>query len=279
MADRGWAVFTVLGAIFSVQGGASIAKHLFPLIGPGGAVSLRVGLAGVLLSLINRPNYRSFTKEQWMCALFYGFSIAAMNTTFYYGVRRVPLGVGVTVEFLGPLALALVTSRKWTDFIWAGFAALGIAMIVPWTGAERADPIGVLLVALAGVLWAAYIVATKRISGRLPARDAVTVGMGFAALMVLPFGVFSGDLFNVDGKLLALGFGVAIFSSVLPFTLDLFSMRKLDEKTYSILMSLQPAVAALAGLVFLGEVLSVVQWFAIASVIIASVGATLTSHG
>lgn len=278
--SRKVAVGAVLGSIFSVQGGASIAKYLFHLLGPGGAVTLRVGIAGLILALVNRPALRRFSWRQWKCALVYGLSIGAMNATFYYGIRRVPLGVGVTIEFIGPLGLALLTSRRLTDVIWAVLAALGVTFIVPWTGgaADGLDPLGLALVAAAGLFWALYIVATDRITRLMRATDAVTLGIGIAGLFVLPVGLLSGDLFHLDAKLLLIGFGVAFFSSVVPFTLDLYAMKGLKEKTYSILMSLEPAVAALSGFVFLGERLSSVQCLAIVCVIAASVGATATTE-
>lgn len=278
--NRKVAVGAVFGSIFSVQGGASIAKYLFHLLGPGGAVTLRVGLAGLLLALVNRPALRRLSWAQWRCALIYGFSIGAMNTTFYYGIRRIPLGVGVTVEFIGPLGLALLVSRRMTDVVWAVLAALGVAFIVPWTGqpSDGLDPLGLALVAVAGLLWALYIVATDRITRLMKAADAVTLGIGIAGLFVLPVGLLSGDLFRLDAKLLLVGFGVALFSSVVPFTLDLYAMKGLKEKTYSILMSLEPAVAALSGFVFLGERLTPVQCLAIACVVAASIGATATER-
>lgn len=278
--SRKVAVGAVLGSIFSVQGGASIAKYLFHLLGPGGAVTLRVGIAGLILALVNRPTLRRFSWRQWKCALVYGLSIGVMNATFYYGIRRVPLGVGVTIEFIGPLGLALLTSRRLTDLIWAVLAALGVIFIVPWTGgaADGLDPLGLALVAAAGGFWALYIVATDRITRLMKATDAVTLGIGIAGLFVLPVGLLSGDLFRLDAKLLLVGFGVAFFSSIVPFTLDLYAMKGLKEKTYSILMSLEPAVAALSGFVFLGERLSSVQCLAIACVIAASIGATATAE-
>lgn len=272
-------VGAVLASMSSVQGGASIAKMIFPLVGPGGAVTLRVGLAGVLLAACHRPRVRSLSRGQWLCILLYGVSIAAMNTVFYYGIRRVPLGVGVAIEFVGPLGLALFKSRRPADFLWAALAALGIVLIVPWHGGSGAvDWVGVALVALAGLFWALYIVMVDKVSWRVRNSDAVTLGMCVAGLLVLPFGLFGGDLLRVTPKLLALGLGVAVFSSALPFTLDLLAMRRLPEKTFSILQSAQPAVGALSGLVFLGEGLMAAQWLAIACIMASSVGATATSR-
>lgn len=262
--------------MMSVQGGASIAKYLFHLLGPAGAVTLRVGLAGVMLFLLNRPAIMKFGRKEWLCVIFYGLSTGGMNLTFYYGIQRVPLGIGVAVEFIGPLSVALFASRKALDFVWAFLAGLGIYLIVPKSGGTG-DLVGIIFVALAGVLWAMYIIAAAKISKTMKSSEAVPCGMFFATLLVLPFGLYSGDLFRLDWKLLLLGCGVAIFSSALPFTLDLWTMKKLPAKTFSVLQSLQPAFAALSGLLFLGEKLSLTQWTAILCVIIASTGSALCS--
>ena len=272
--NKKWAVCTALASMTSVQGGASIAKYLFHVLGPAGAVTLRVGLAGIMLFLVNRPKIFQFSRKEWLYILFYGLSIGSMNLTFYYGIQRIPLGIGVAVEFIGPLGLALLTSRKLLDFVWAILAGLGIFFIVPRNG-TGGDLIGIILVAVAGLLWAAYIVATGKITKHLKNSDAVTCGICVAALLVTPFGLFSGDLFQLNWKLLLMGFGVAVFSSVLPFSLDLWTMKKIPPKTFSVLQSLQPAFGALSGLLFLGEYLTGLQWFAIACIMAASAGATL----
>ncbi len=274
--NKNWAVAAVLGSMLSVQGGASIAKYLFHLLGPAGATTLRLGLAGVLLAVINRPAVHKFTRTEWRYALCYGVAIGAMNLTFYYGIERIPLGLGVTVEFIGPLGLALLTSRKPADFLWAILAGTGIALIVPWRSGG-VDPLGLFFVFLAGIFWAAYIVASGRITRKMKSSDAVTSGMCIAMLIVLPFGILSGDLVNLNGKLLSLGLGVAIFSSALPFTLDLLALKRIPAKTFSVLQSLQPAFGALSGLVFLGEILSFRQWIAILFVVAASTGAAVSA--
>ena len=273
-----FSILAVLASVFSVQGGASIAKYLFHLLGPGGAVTLRVGIAGIILACVHRPPLRHFRWHHWKWVILYGFSIGAMNTVYYYGIQRVPLGVAVTIEFTGPLGLALLSSRRATDFLWAFLAALGIVLIVPWSGssADGLDPLGLALVFCAGLLWALYIVSTNRITRIMRSSDAVTLGMCIAALVVLPAGLLSGDLFHLNAKLLLIGLGVAVFSSVLPFSLDLLAMKGLKAKTFSILMSLEPAVAALSGFIFLGEKLSGLQCLAMLCVIVASAGATQT---
>ena len=273
-----WAVPAVLLAMLSVQGGASIAKYLFPLLGPAGTSSLRIGLAGILLAAINRPDIRKFSRKNWVISIVYGLSIGFMNLLFYYGIQRIPLGLGVTVEFIGPLALALLTSRRPADFLWAFLAGTGIVLIVPWNGGSI-DPVGLLFVFAAGILWALYIVAGRLITRDMKSSDAVTAGMCIALLFILPFGFFSGELDGLSPHLLLAGLGVAVFSSALPFTLDLFSLKRIPPRTFSVLQSLQPAFGALSGLLFLGERLSMTQWIAIACVILASLGATLISCG
>lgn len=274
--NKNRALAAVLLSMLSVQGGASIAKHLFPVLGSAGTTTLRIGLAGVLLAVINRPPVHKFTGREWCCALFYGLSIGVMNLSFYYGIQRIPLGLGVTVEFIGPLGLALLASRRAADFLWAVLAGAGVALIVPWKGGN-VDPVGLLFVFLAGLFWAVYIVMSRKITRRMKSSDAVACGMCIALLFILPFGVFSGDLENLNWKLGVLGLGVAVFSSALPFTLDLFALKRVPAKTFSVLQSLQPAFGALSGLLFLGEILSFRQWIAILCVVLASMGVTLFS--
>lgn len=276
---RKLAVTASLCAMASVQGGASIAKVLFRSLGPAGVATLRTGLAGILLVLIHRPDVRKFTRKQWLYVLFYGCSIGAMNLIFYYGVQRIPLGLAVTIEFIGPLGLALITSRKATDFLWAILAGTGIILIVPWnqqSSADNLDLIGVILVFIAGIMWAAYIVSGRKIAQRMNNSDAVTCGMCVASALILPFGLFSGDLFHLTPKLALLGLCVAVLSSALPFTLDLFALKEIPSKVFSVLQSLQPAFAAMSGLVFLHEILTWAQWVAIILVILASMGAALS---
>ena len=275
MNGKHWSVVLVLISIISVQSGASIAKTLFGAVGASGAATLRIAIAGLLLWLINRPKFRSFTKGQWLQLLLYGFSIGAMNLSFYCGINRVPLGVGVTIEFVGPLGLALAMSRKPLDFLWAILAGLGILLIFDLGGVKQVDVIGAALVAFAGLMWALYIVMIDKLSRTMKSSDSVTIGMIIAAFIVAPFGVGSGNLSHLNEYILLMGLGVAVFSSALPFTLDMIALKKLPAKTYSILESLSPAFAALSGLIFLGEALSAIQWLAIAFIIVASIGSTV----
>ncbi len=277
--NRKIAIAASLSAMVSVQGGASIAKTLFSPLGPAGVATLRTGLAGLLLALIHRPNITQFTKQQWLCILFYGFSTAAMNLIFYYGVQLIPLGLAVTIEFIGPLGLALLTSRKATDFLWALLAAVGIILIVPWdkqASETSINLLGCVLVFIAGIMWALYIVSGRKLAQKVKNSDAVTCGLCCASLFILPFGILSGDFLNLTPRLAFLGFCVAVLSSALPFTLDLFSLKEIPSKVFSVLQSLQPAFAALSGLIFLHENLALTQWLAILFVISASMGAALS---
>ena len=274
-SDKKLAISSALASMMSVQGGASIAKYLFHLLGPAGAVTLRVGLAGIMLFAAMRPKVWKFSREQWLCVLFYGVSVGLMNLTFYYGIQRVPLGIGVAVEFIGPLSVAIYASRKITDFLWVLLAAAGIICIVPWQGGG--DLWGYIFVSIAGVMWASYILSAGKLSGKMKNTEAVACGMCVAALIVLPFALASGDLLKLNGKLLLMGLGVAVFSSALPFTLDLFTIKRLEAKVYSVLQSLHPVFAALSGLIFLKEQLSFLQWLAVFFIVTASAGAALTS--
>ena len=267
------AIPAALLSMISVQGGASIAKYLFPMLGPAGTSTLRIGLAGILLVLINRPNIRLFKKTEWLYAAAYGICLAFMNLLFYYAIQRIPIGLAVTVEFLGPLSVALLTSKRLLDIVWAFLAAIGIALIVPWQHNDI-DPVGLLFAFSAGVLWAFYIVIGGKITRKMKGRDAITVGMCIGAFLILPFGVFSHDLDALNFKLLLIGLSVAVFSSALPYSLDLLALRWLPSKTFGILQSLQPAFGALSGLLFLGERLTSNQWIAILCVVLASIGAT-----
>ena len=269
------AVVMVLLAISSFQGGAAIAKGIFPILGAAATSSLRIILSAIILVLFNRPNLRNLTPAKWRLVALYGLTLGTMNTVFYMAIARIPLGVGVAIEFIGPLALALISSKRAADFLWVLLAAAGIALIAPWNN-KGLDVAGVLLALLAGALWAAYIVLGGRISRVMDSGEAVTVGMIFAAVLVLPVAIGNGLLINFKPSMILPGIALAILSSALPFTLEMHALRRMPAKTFSILMSLEPAVAAFSGLIFLHEYLSFIEWLAVALVIIASAGVTLT---
>jgi inner membrane transporter RhtA len=267
----------VLLAIVSVQGGAAIAKRLFPLLGAAGTAGIRIGLSAAMLLLVFRPSVRALSARQWRLVVPYGLVLAAMNLIFYLALERIPLGLAVTLEFLGPLTLAVAGSHRPLDFVWVALAAAGIALIAPWSGSS-VDLVGAAFATLAGACWAAYIVLGGRLSRALPGGSAVALGLSIAAMVVLPFSLAGGGLANLTPSLLVAGAALALLSSALPFTLEMHALRAMPARTFSILMSLEPAVAAVCGLVFLHEHLSGAQWTAVGLVIAASVGATATAR-
>ncbi len=270
------AIPAALLSMVSVQGGASIAKKLFPILGASGTSTLRIGLSAVMLFLFNRPNIFKLSKKQWLYCAVYGICLGTMNLVFYFAIQRIPIGLAVAIEFTGPLAVALLGSRRLLDVLWALLACAGIMLIVPWKS-NGIDPLGIIFALMAGTCWAGYILIGGRITKIMSNSDAVTVGMLFAALLILPVGLLSGDLNTLNWKLLLIGFSVALLSSTIPYSLDLIALKKLPSKTFSILMSLQPAFGALSGLIFLKEILSWNQWLSILCVIVASIGATTLS--
>lgn len=267
----------VILSIISVQCGAAIAKGLFPELGAAATASLRIGLSAVILLIAFRPNLFKLNSKQWTYVILYGLSLGAMNMVFYLAIERIPIGLGVTLEFVGPLVLAIFSSKKAIDFLWVLLAATGIALIAPWTRNNGLDLVGVLLALLAGGFWAAYIILGGRISKIMNGGDAVAVGMLFATLLILPFGIFNGGLSLLTPKLLGLGTALALLSSAIPFTLEIKALKQLPARTFSILMSLEPAMASLAAFVFLQEYLSIKECLAVAFVVIASAGSAITA--
>jgi inner membrane transporter RhtA len=266
----------VILAIVSVQGGAAIAKGLFPVLGAAGTASMRIGLSALLLLVVVRPRLRQLRAGQWRAVVPYGLALGAMNLLFYCALARIPLGLAVTLEFVGPLALALAGSRRWFDIVWALLAGVGIALIAPWSG-HGVDVLGLFFALAAGGCWAAYIVLGHRTAAALPGTLAVAVGMLVGALLVVPFGLASGQLAALTPHWALLGALLALFSSVLPFTLEMQALKSLPTRTFSILMSLEPAAAAFSGWLLLHEHLAVGQWLAVVLIVVASAGATLTA--
>ncbi|KAF2337247.1 EamA family transporter [Flavobacterium daemonense] len=266
----------VLLAIISVQCGAAIAKTLFPAIGAAGTASIRIGVSALLLLLAYRPNLKAITPAQWKIVIPYGLSLGAMNLIFYFAIERIPIGLAVTLEFVGPLLLAIAGSTRLIDYCWVLLAAIGILLIAPWTN-ERIDSLGVLFALLAGALWAAYIVFGGKISKIMNDGQAVSTGMLFAAILVLPFGLFENGLVNLTPKLFGMGIALALLSSAIPFTLEMKALGQLPPRTFSILMSLEPAAASICAFIFLQEKLRFTEILAVVCVIIASAGSTLTA--
>jgi inner membrane transporter RhtA len=266
----------VLLAIISVQCGAAIAKTLFPALGAAGTASIRIGVSALILLLAYRPNLKQITAQQWKIVIPYGLSLGAMNLVFYFAIERIPIGLAVTLEFIGPLLVAIIGSRRIVDYLWVLLAAAGIVLIAPWTN-SRIDTLGVLFALLAGALWAAYIVLGGKISKIMNSGQAVSTGMLFAALLILPFGFYENGLINLTPKLFGMGVALALLSSAIPFTLEMKALGQLPPRTFSILMSLEPAAASICAFIFLQEKLNLYELLAVICVVVASAGSTLTA--
>ncbi len=268
---------SVLLAIISVQGGAAIAKSIFPILGASTTASLRIGLSAVFLFLMFRPKLSQLTSAQWKAVIPFGLCLGAMNLVFYAAIDRIPLGLAVTLEFIGPLVLAVFSSKHRSDFLWILLAGAGIALISPWNE-QNIDPLGAFLALLAGGFWAGYILLGGRVSKIMDGTHAVTVGMIFASVLAVPFGLISGGFQNFTVGMIFAVSAIALLSSAIPFLLEMKALKLLPASTFSILMSMEPAVAAVSALIFLGEILSLIEWLAIGLVMIASAGAALSKR-
>jgi inner membrane transporter RhtA len=264
-------------AMVSIQTGASFAKGLFPLAGAAGTTALRLFFATVILWAIWRPWRLSFKKSDLKNLFVYGASLGLMNLTFYFALERIPLGLGVTLEFIGPLTLSTLSSRRKIDFLWVILAALGIYLVMPETqiGAST-DTLGIIFALVAGMFWAFYIYFGQKAGKDIHGGTATAIGMSFAALVALPFGLVIDGSKLLNPSLLPMGLMVAVLSSALPYSLEMISLKKMPTKTFGIFMSLEPAVASLVGLIVLGELLTLTQWIAILCVITASLGSSLS---
>jgi inner membrane transporter RhtA len=266
----------VLLSMTSVQVGAALAKSLFQSIGPAGAVLLRVGLGALILLLLWRPRLHGYTWHEYRWALLFGGVLAAMNFSFYQALDRIPLAVAVTIEFVGPLAVALLGSRRLIDLLWVALAGAGIVLLAPTGlfGGIALDPVGVGLALLAGVLWGSYILLSAQVGQSFSGVAGLALAMVVAAVVLLPIGIFGVGSLLLNGRFLLVGTGVAVLSSVLPYSLELEALRRLPSQVFGVLMSLEPGIAALVGLLLLHEQLGLRAAVAIALVIAASLGAT-----
>ena len=267
-------ILAIVGSMVSIQIGAALAQRLFPLAGAPGTTALRVALAALILLAIRRPSLRGLDRASWRALGLYGASLGLMNLCFYLALRTIPLGVAVAVEFIGPLVVAAASHRSRIDILWLVFAAGGLALLAPW-GGQALDPQGLLLALGAGVFWGLYILFGQA-AGRIAEGAAPALGMAVAAVVVIPFGVASAGVRLLDPALLPLGLTVAVLSSALPYSLEMFALTRLPRTTFGTLMSLEPAIGALSGFLLLGQHLSLRQGAAIAAVILASAGAAFS---
>ncbi len=269
----------VVGSCVSLQVGAALAARLFPQIGSGGAVFLRLGIAALILLALVRPRIGRWDAEQWRAVAVLGVCFAGMNGFFYASIARLPLGTAVTIEFLGPLVLAAVLSRRARDLIWVGLAGAGVALLgLNGSGGAGLDPVGVVLVLIAATFWALYILASVRVGARVPGHGGLAVATGIGALVLMPTGAAGAVQAFSSLEVALLGVGMAVLASVIPYTLELAALRRLPTSVFGILLSLEPAAAALAGWVLLSQHLGVAELVAIPLVMLASVGSTLTSR-
>lgn len=273
-ADAG-TVGLVLAAVLSVQFGGAVAALLFPRMGVDAVVALRLAIAAIVLLVVCRPRVRGYRRTDWLLIGGFGVALAGMNTLFYHAIELIPLGPAVMLEVLGPLVLSVATARGAAGWLWAGLAAIGVALLSS-AGFDRLSPAGVGCAVAAGAMWAGYIMASSRVGQRFPKADGLALAMTAAAVITLPMSVGTAGITLLSPAILVIGAAVALLSSVLPYALELSALRRMPTTTFAVLMSLGPAVAALAGYVVLHQQLTALEGLAIALVIAANIGAVRT---
>jgi inner membrane transporter RhtA len=271
-AQRALPVALVLGGVFSVQLGAAIATTLFDEVGPTGTVFLRVAISALLLCVIWRPRISGHSPAALRAVALFGLCLAAMNLSFYEALDRIPLGIAVTLEFVGPLGVAIAASHRRLDLLWVVLAAAGIVLLSPGLGGS-VDALGALFALIAGAFWAAYIVLAARVGQEFEGGTGLALALSIGTIPLIPIGIAGGGGELASGGVLAAALGVAVLSSAVPYSLELEALRRLAVGTFGVLMSLEPAVAALVGFVLLGQDLSAGELLGISLVVAASAGA------
>lgn len=261
----------LLGAIVSIQIGSALAKSLFVLTTPGGLVCVRLSFGALSLWALWRPYWRPAVREHLGLAVAYGLVLAAMNFTFYSAIARIPVGIAVALEFVGPLGLAIALSRRWLDGLWVLLAAAGIALLTP-IGGFALDSVGIGLALVAGGFWAAYIVLAARVGRAFPSGEGLAWAMAVGAVVLLPAGILEAGTSLLQPRVLVFGAGVALLSSAIPYSLELEALRSLPVRVFGVMLSLEPVAAALAARLVLGEVLSLRAIVAILLVSLAAAG-------
>ena len=269
-------ILVILIAMVSIQSGASLAKSLFPLVGAPGVTALRLALGTLILVIIFKPWRLRFTAEQRLPLLLYGLALGAMNYLFYLSIQRIPLGIAVALEFTGPLAVALFGSRRPLDFVWVILAVLGLWFLLPLgQDVAQVDLTGALLALGAGACWAVYILTGQR-AGEEHGPATVAMGSLIAAVVFVPLGMLQATDTLFQWSLLPLGLAIAVLSTAPPYSLEMIALTRMPTRTFGTLMSMEPALAALSGMIFLGETLTSTQTLALGAIILASMGSTLT---
>ncbi len=272
-------LLAVLGSVTALGLGTSWAKYaLFPVVGAQGTTAVRVGFSALLLLLLWRPWRWPLKRADARAVIFYGVALGLMNLAFYMSLRTIPFGVAVAIEFAGPLAVAIGSSRRVVDFVWVALAIAGLALLLPLGHSGSAlDPVGVMYALVAAVAWGVYIVFGKRV-GHLHAGHSVALGLAVAALVVVPVGVAHAGMALLSPTVLVVGLGVAAISSAIPISLEMVALKRLPKEAFGIMISMEPAVAALLALVLLDEFLGAVQWLAIGLIMAASMGSAITAR-
>jgi inner membrane transporter RhtA len=264
-------------AMLCFQVGAALAKGLFPVVGASGAVALRLGIAAMILMAVWRPWRVKFTLPQARTVVLYGLAMGWMNFFFYLSLRSIPLGIAVALEFTGPLALAMLASRRAIDFVWIVLAVLGLLALLPLgLGSKPLAPVGIVFALAAAACWALYIVFGRK-AGEVHGGQTTALGTLVGALVMVPIGFAHSGSLLLSPAILPVAIGVALLSSAIPYSLEMFALPRVPTRTFGVLMSLDPALAALSGLCFLGESLSPTQWGAVACIMVASAGSAATS--
>ena len=270
-----WPLAALLASLVSLSIGTSFAKHLFPAVGAEGTTLYRIVFATLILMALWRPWRQRWSRQDIGPLVLFGLTLGAMNLLFYSALKTIPFGLAIAIEFTGPLAVALWTSRRPTDWLWVALAVLGLGLILPWRGLDAPgalDPVGMGFALAAGVCWAVYIVLGQRVA-RKHGVLATPMGMLAAAVLVVPIGVTHAGAALLDSRWLLAGVAVAVLSSAIPYTLEMYALRHLPKRSFSVLLSLEPAVGAVAGWIVLGERLGALQWLAMGFIMAASMGA------
>ena len=271
----------LLLAIVSIQIGAALATQLFPILGADGTVAIRIIISALLLGFVARRRIQSFVSfflRDWKLLLAYGLCMAAMNFFFYKAISLIPLGAAVAIEFVGPLGVAALSSHRISHFICVGLASFGILLLSPLTGLDL-DPLGIVFALLAGAGWAVFVLLSRRVAKQVPGNDGLAIGMSVAAISMIPFAApVATDLIGNPMLLLA-GLGVALLSTTLPFTLEFEALKRLSTRAYGVIVSVEPAVAALIGALLLEERIGIQGMIAVACVVVAAIGITIADAG
>jgi inner membrane transporter RhtA len=262
----------------SIQIGASVSESLFQAIGPLGTTFFRLSFSAIVYLLLWRPRFTGHSQRHIWLAILFGVNIAIMNATFYSAIQRIPLGIAVTLEFVGPLGVAIIQSRRLKDLIWVILAAIGIILLAPLGNNNHIDLLGVGLALLAGVFWGCYILLNVQVGRAFSGGTGLALSMIVAALFISPFGIFTGGAKLLVPHTILLGFAVAMLSTALPFALELEGLRRMTSRAWGIFMSLEPAIAVIVGYIILKQVISLRELIAVAFVIIASIGVSLEGN-